>query len=585
MKYLLKHFKTCLLVAVVSVTLSSCEEFLNRPDKSAYTVASFYKTDAQLLQAANILYNSPWHDFTRGFIGVGDVQAGNHRQTGSFWNLNHTGAESVLSDMSASLWSVNARANTTLESIDRYAPFGNATEQGIKTAKGEILVWKAMAYFYLVRIYGAVPIVHDNSAMVAAESYNNVYRVKVENVYDYIIMALEKAIEWLPEKNQPGRIDRYTAYGLLAKVYLTKSGYGQTGSRNTEDLAKAEEYAGQVVNNSGRVLMEEYSDIFRGSNNFSDEALLSWHWTVKDNAYTAANYFQAELAITGFDEFNCWGSYNGPSVDLQNAFGEDASRLTRNNADKRRKATMMMYGDVYEYFWRDHPEVDGVEFPNGFDYTKYLTEVAGQFYSPTGANVVKLLVGNNADHQAELGMPMPAQMSAGNSTHILRLADVYLIYAEAILGNSASTSDSKALAAFNAVRTRSVNDPKTSITFDDIMLERRLELAYEGDNWFDFVRLAYYNPGDALERLKAQERKSWIGLDGKDGYLMKGVEGIIQGSDGKDIPRINDEENTGKDSWTVDVFNIPFPETDLQMNPNLLQDPVDFNFETEGVSF
>lgn len=57
---------------------------------------------------------------------------------------------------------------------------------------GECLAWKAMAYFYLVRIWGDVPIVHNNSSEIAAGDYNNKYKVKAADVYEYIVMTLEK---------------------------------------------------------------------------------------------------------------------------------------------------------------------------------------------------------------------------------------------------------------------------------------------------------------------------------------------------------------------------------------------------------
>ncbi len=593
MKYLSK-FKIFVFAVAAMAGFLSCQDFLNRPDPSRYTLADFYKTDAQLLQAANILYSSPWHDFTRGFIGVGDMQAGNHYAgKNAFCMLNHssTDIEEILSNMSASLWSVNARANTTLENFKQY-PSPNVTEEGKNKAKGEILVWKAMAYFYLVRIYGAVPIIHDNSAMAASGKFNEVARIKIDQVYKYIVMCLEEAIRCLPETSEPGRIDRYSAYGLLAKVYLTKSGYGQSGTRNQEDLDKAKQYAEEVVLNSGRVLEPDYASLFDGRSNKNPEGLLSWHWTVQGNVYTAANYFQAELGMKGFDEWNCWGDWTGPSVDLQRAFGEDATKLnTRQNMDKRRKATMMMYGDTYDYFWTDHPtkkDKDGndVAFPNGFDYTLFRTKIAGEFASSTGANAVKYLVGNNFDHAAKMGQAMPVQMACGNATHILRLADVYLVYAEAILGNNESTSDEKALRAFNAVRTRAGVEGKSAITFDDIMLERRLELAYEGDNWFDFVRLAYYKPEDALDRLKAQERRAWLGLNGGEGtYLFDGVEGVTTGGDGLPTPRINEGEDIGEKTWTVDVFTVPFPDTDVQMNPKMSDSAEPEDFKLEDISF
>src|SRR5690606_39547008 len=85
------------------------------------------------------------------------------------------------------------------------------------------------------------------------------------------------------------------------------------------------------------------SDLLK--NNFSSESLLAWHWVVS-NTWTSQNTLQSDLALQGFSEFgDTWGDWNGPSVDLQQAFGENALLTDRNNADLRRKATMMMYGD------------------------------------------------------------------------------------------------------------------------------------------------------------------------------------------------------------------------------------------------
>ena len=75
---------------------------------------------------------------------------------------------------------------------------------------GECLAWKAMAYFYLVRTFGDVPIIHSNSESLGKGDYNSVSKVEKADVYEYIIMTLEKAMELLPkEKSTSGRIDYY----------------------------------------------------------------------------------------------------------------------------------------------------------------------------------------------------------------------------------------------------------------------------------------------------------------------------------------------------------------------------------------
>ncbi|MFA5210587.1 MAG: RagB/SusD family nutrient uptake outer membrane protein [Proteiniphilum sp.] len=547
------------IVSVMLLLLSGCEDFLNRPTEDNYTVDSFYQTDEQCFQAVNPVYNSPWYDFQRGFFKVGEVLSGNYYWGSSpYLTFTINSTDEDLTNMSASLWSVNAYCNGIIENIDMKAG-PDVSEYAKNTVKGEALVWKAMTYFYLVRTFGAVPIIHNNSAMISAGDYNQIFKATIPNVYDYIIMTLEKAIEWLPESNDPGRIDLYTAYGLLAKVYLTKAGYGMSGSRNQDDLDKAALYAGKVIDESGRNLLPVYSDVFRLKNNYSEESLLAWHWVVS-NQWTSQNTLQSDLGIQGIDEYGAtWGGYGGPSVDLQDAFGENALSLTRNNVDTRRKATMMMYGDKYDYFWVDK---------GGLDYTEFAVE-SMEYQSPVGANEVKHIVGNDNDHQIGIGHAM-ARMATSLSTHLLRLSDVYLIYAEAVLGNSASTSDAKALKAFNDVRGRSVQgyEAKTSITWQDIWKERRLELACEGDRWYDYVRWHYYEPAKAIAEIKAQRRNQYLGLGG---YYETGIldTEVTYYDTGAAAPNVTDAH-----------FQLPFPDTDLTMNPNLLSDPVEFDLST-----
>ena len=547
------------IVSVMLLLLSGCEDFLNRPTEDNYTVDSFYQTDEQCFQAVNPVYNSPWYDFQRGFFKVGEVLSGNYYWGSSpYLTFTINSTDEDLTNMSASLWSVNAYCNGIIENLDMKAG-PDVSEYAKNTVKGEALVWKAMTYFYLVRTFGAVPIIHNNSAMISAGDYNQIFKATIPNVYDYIIMTLEKAIEWLPESNDPGRIDLYTAYGLLAKVYLTKAGYGMSGSRNQDDLDKAALYAGKVIDESGRNLLPVYSDVFRLKNNYSEESLLAWHWVVS-NQWTSQNTLQSDLGIQGIDEYGAtWGGYGGPSVDLQDAFGENALSLTRNNVDARRKATMMMYGDKYDYFWVDK---------GGLDYTEFAVE-SMEYQSPVGANEVKHIVGNDNDHQIGIGHAM-ARMATSLSTHLLRLSDVYLIYAEAVLGNSASTSDAKALKAFNDVRGRSVQgyEAKTSITWQDIWKERRLELACEGDRWYDYVRWHYYEPAKAIAEIKAQRRNQYLGLGG---YYESGIldTEVTYYDTGAAAPNVTDAH-----------FQLPFPDTDLTMNPNLLLDPVEFDLST-----
>jgi len=223
---------------------------------------------------------------------------------------------------------------------------------------------------------------------------------------------------------------------------------------------------------------------------------------------------------------------------------------------------MMMYSDYYPYFWRDK---------GGFTATwDDANNVAGAtFGCGTGANCVKHIVGNTEDHKAEYGSAS-LRMATSLSTHLIRLADIYLIYAEAVLGNQASTSDPEALRLFNLVRHRGIaNAPdETSLNFEKIFNERRLEMACEGDNWYDFVRLHYYNPTLAKQWINKQERGSFNNLKA---YYRD------------EVPQSSVTMNSFKVNLTDDTkFSLPFPDVDISMNKHLLEDPVEFDFSTIG---
>lgn len=566
-----KSIKYIVLAGAMGMGFSSCNDFLDRPAEDNYNVDTFYTTDEQCFMGVNYLYNSPWYDFIRGYIRMGEVMSGNYYMGSSpYLDLSVNGTDENLVSMSYSLWAEIGHANTV------YRNLGNSegpSEQAKNTCRGECLAWKAMAYFYLVRAFGEVPIVHDNAAEISGGTYNDKYKVKREDVYEYIVMTLEEAMKLLPRENKKGRLDYYCAEALLSKVYLTKAGLNQSGQRNQADLDKAAEYAKDVIDNSGRNLLPVYSDIFRLVNNDNEEALYSWKWSAGRDPWTQQNSLQSDLAPQGFDEFgDCWGQWAGPSVDLQDAFGVDVintSPDSRIDTDARRKATMMLPGDKYEYFWTDKGGFDPLRF--SYDPEDYGKGGPGDWLSPTGAMCVKHLYGNTYDHVQALGTA-PDYMANGLATHILRLADIYLVYAEAVLGNAASTSDPAALQAFNAVRSRSMPNAtqKTSITFEDVWKERRLELAFEGDRWFDYVRRSYYDVQGAIADLSKQRRNCYWNLSALFKYYYEnGVWDLSKAAAASGTYEAGYDTSTAAPNVTPDKFVLPFPSEDVVFNPHL----------------
>ena len=603
----LKNIFKGAMAGVLVLSMASCEDFLTRPTEDNYNVDNFYQNDAQVEQGVNFLYNSPWYDFQRAFIKIGEVMSGNmYWGSSPYLTFTTNGTDTDLVNMSYSLWAVNGHANTVITNIlNSEGPSQAAKNKAI----GEALTWKAMAYFYMVRTFGEVPIVHDNNAILTSGTYNDLYKADRASVYEYIIMTLEKAMELLPKQTSGwnGRIDYYAAEALLAKVYLTRAGL--SGTLNNDDLAKAAKYAEDVIDNSGRKLTPEYSDIFRLSpavHNATGESLIAWQWECSSGRWTSQNTLQSDLIFEGFSEFgDMWGGWGGPSYDLALAFGADpvaGPAEIKKVTDKRRQATLMMAGDVYPYFWTTKSTKTGNK---GFDYLYFLYSgdadyaaygVPAQFEGPCGIQNVKHLFGDGADHEAALGVSA-ARMSYQLPTHLLRLGDVYLICAEAYL---LAGNQPKALEYTNAIRQRAGVEALASVTFEDIWKERRLELAGEGDRWYDYVRLAYYDKAAAMADLSGQKMNSVYNYDEAcKHYWYTGCGGSIEDvpddltafdpskaewkTDFENEVRYNDDDPARSTYVNESIFTLPLPSEDVVFNPHLLEPAKPVDVRTEYV--
>lgn len=567
----LSIIKSLAFAAFIGVTATSCSDFLNKPTEDSYNQDNYYATDAQCLSGTAYLYNSPWYDFQRGFIKVGEVLSGNYFWGSSpYLTFTVNGTDEDLINMSYSLWAVNAHCNTVYNNIK-----ASSVSQSTKDAcMGECLLLKGLAYFYLVRSFGEIPIVHDNTASLNAHDYNTYSKVQLDDVYEYITLTLEEAIKLLPEKNSDGRVDKYSAEGLLAKVYLTRAGV--SGTLNAEHLAKARELANDVINNSTWKMEENYEDIFLLKNRYTREGLIAWRWTADGEHWTRQNSLQSDLAMNGIDDWGAtWGGWNGMSVDLQKAFGVDLINKTPdswiNSTDTRLHATMMLPGFKYDQFWSDK---------GGMDYIKFIYENSASqaLESATGANTVKHIYGDTADHIAGAGCS-DGRMASSVPTFLLRMSDLYLIVAESYLqGPGSSTTDANACAAFDAVHQRAIkNAPQTTVLdWETLWKERRLEFAMEGDRWYDFVRVSYYNPDYCVNQLVAQQRNQYWNLSGLyENYYKTGAWNPSGNNAMYDnataapsvISMMKVNAQSGKK-----YFFLPFPTEDVTFNPNLASD-------------
>lgn len=523
-----------LYIFLVMFLWGCSDDFLDRPPVDAITIDNFYKTPEQIDAATATLYGIPWFALNdKAHWTIGDSRAGNDwtadGDMAQFFTFSVTSNNPQLNEAWSSLWMVVAHANSVINELPARAD-ASIPAAIIDRAVGEGLFIRATAYFYLVRLWGAVPIIEDNAPLVFQPK---VPKNHVEDVYRFIIRDLEDAIDVLPESYTgiQGRVTSWAAKGMLAKVHLTYSGYNQSGARMQEHLDRARELAADVYRNSGLNLMADYADLFKVENENEEESLFALQWTsCMDWATQNTNqaYWAHSSEITKANDG--WGGGKGPTIDLQREFD--------NPNDQRRKATFMRNGDFY-------PEIS--KATGG-----YLHSIPQESPWPVSAHIKKYIIGSAADN----GSNSVCFMSTGLNTYILRLADVYLILAEAILGNNASTSDADALGALNAVRNRAGLASLSSITWEDIRKERRTEFAYEAQYWYDLVAWYYYDPQAAMNHISNQERGTYYWDEVTEEVMLTSV----------------------KYNVTAQTFFLPIPSSDSDINPLLLEDPVPYDF-------
>src|SRR5690606_17691357 len=151
-------------------------------------------------------------------------------------------------------------------------------------------------------------------------------------------------------------------------------------------------------------------------------------------------------------------------------------------------------------------------------------------------------------------------------------AEVYLNYAEAVLGNNGSTADANALIYVNALRERAGLESKTSLTYNDIIQERRVELCMEGQFWYDLVRRAYYNQQEVINYIISQDR---------------GIITPFLYDSATNTATVDDTEATSTRAIGVideTIFLLPYPESEVVQNPLLREAPVPYEFTEERIT-
>ena len=560
MKNIFKY--TIALAAALSLT-GCANDFLDQKNTYQLSQETFFDSEESLTQATAPLYSYVWYDFNDKFYyGMGDGRANNITAQYSdyiypYTNFTETSLSTGLTEAWASLYSVVSQSNNTINNIKDYAT--GVSETAKQQAIAEARFMRGVAYWYIGTLWGCGIIYENTSDLV------NNYVVKAQprvDVIEFAIRDMEYAAKNLPTTNDEGRVNCYSAYGMLSRLYLSMAGlttsgvYDQTnaatdfnrGTRNPYYLDLAKKAAKKVIEKSGASLMKTYASLFNIKTfDNNSESLFQLQFLPGTGVGGAANSMTRFLAwSTMVADTHAWGGATYCSWDLWEEFKEYADRtLGTVDDEERRHECVASYGEYYEELG---------------DYTYGVTENPGN----QGANIKKYVVGTNKVNGISVSD------NSGINTYMLRLAEVYLNYVEAqLFENGGTITSGDALTYFNAIRTRANMPTKSEINFEDLRHEFRVEFAFEGLYWYQLVRWAYCDQQFIVNYLNNQNRNASYYESSTKTYKI---------SDSYVAP------GSSVQIATASNLVLPMSDTDQTKNPNLKPDS-NGNISTEAWHF
>ena len=557
----------CLMAASL-VTFSSCGDFLDEDPKGQLTPEKFFLTEADLTASVNALYErinqtqswtNPMYPQWQG----DDITAnpGSNKQACAALDaFASEGANKGVTDAWNLHYSVIKAANLIVNGAGNV----NGSQEKKNVAFGNAHYWRAYSYFYLVRVFGKIPIITNTDI-----NQLDAQPAEIAEVYEMIVKDLKDAINEHPTKYdyEPARlfdvdvwVTKQAAQSTLAAVYMSMAGYPL--NKGTEYYKLAAEQAKDVIDNNrtyGFILNPDWKDVYSMGNNYNKETLLGINndakgWWDHDSQLSSCCRFEG-LGDGGWGdawgEIAFWKRYpEGPRKNAIYApkvtFQETITEKIGDKEVKKDKISKAVYW--WELDNNGKPVVDAYH-PMFTIFTVNADEKGNMLKQPydyMGINYKGMV--NDRRH------------------NLIRFSAVLLWYAEsaARAGLSDLTEAKKCL---KLVRSRAVTDVEnvtlgdgTTVKIDNMSAAQLAEACYiehgweVAGNWVSMVTRR-------SDELRMDELKKNFE------YRVANAPIVVAKEGGKEYTA--KESVTVKGTWSEDRIYCPYPTTDGEKNPNL----------------
>ena len=563
-----KLLYTGCFMAASMLSLTSCGDFLDEDPKGQLNPDTFYTIEDDYTAGVNTLYDkvnqtqswtNPMYPQWQG----DDITAnpGSNKQACAALDaFDSDGANKGVTEAWTQHYAVIKTANLIIEGSEKFP----GDKAKIATALGNAHFWRAYSYYYLVRVFGKLPIITKTNI----EQFD-AQPSEIEKVYELIVQDLKDAINELPTgyDKEPARLfgvdvwaTKQAAQSTLAAVYMSMAGYPL--NKGTEYYKLAAELAKDVITNNGTygfILNPDWKEVYSMGNNYNMETVLGINndakgWWDHDSQLSSCCRFEG-LGDGGWGdawgEIAFWKRYpEGPRKNAIYApkvtFQETITEKIGDKEVKKDKISKAVYW--WELDNNGKPVVDAYH-PMFTIFTVNADEKGNMLklpYDYMGINYKGMV--NDRRH------------------NLIRYSEVLLWYAEsaARAGLSDLTEAKKCL---KLVRSRAVTDAEnvtlgdgTTVKIDNMSAAQLAEACYiehgweVAGNWVSMVTRR-------SDELRMDELKKNFE------YRVANAPIVVAKEGGKEYTA--KESVTVKGTWSEDRIYCPYPTTDGEKNPNL----------------
>ena len=563
-----KLLYTGCFMAASLLSLTSCGDFLDEDPKGQLNPETFYTIEDDYTAGVNTLYDkvnqtqswtNPMYPQWQG----DDITAnpGSNKQACAALDaFDSDGANKGVTEAWTQHYAVIKTANLIIEGSEKFP----GDKAKIATALGNAHFWRAYSYYYLVRVFGKLPIITKTNI----EQFD-AQPSEIEKVYELIVQDLKDAINELPTgyDKEPARLfgvdvwaTKQAAQSTLAAVYMSMAGYPL--NKGTEYYKHAAELAKDVITNNGTygfILNPDWKDVYSMGNNYNMETVLGINndakgWWDHDSQLSSCCRFEG-LGDGGWGdawgEIAFWKRYpEGPRKNAIYApkvtFQETITEKIGDKEVKKDKISKAVYW--WELDNNGKPVVDAYH-PMFTIFTVNADEKGNMLKQPydyMGINYKGMV--NDRRH------------------NLIRYSEVLLWYAESAA--RAGLSDlTEAKNCLKQVRSRAVTDVEnvtlgdgTTVKIDNMSAAQLAEACYiehgweVAGNWVSMVTRR-------SDELRMDELKKNFEYRVANAPIVVAKEG--------DKEYTAKESVTVKGTWSEDRIYCPYPTTDGEKNPNL----------------